>query len=224
MFSFRAIRSPCQSETAPLSLPYAANIVVRCDKKRLATCAKIQDWLARVVLSGHSDSSLRPLFSCTISYLGHILEVWIGVKYSWIGVKYSVNFDPWMFFTPFVSFVCSYTSPHLFACMQVNALSSNYTRLCRRLWDLDRGFCLREMGIPLTYSTPRCAKSLQYRIQWICLQGDGNGIFKQAEFAKSRPSCPFKVEFDWKMKIALSTSAAFGCSFGKAMRKNTCNW
>lgn len=30
----------------------------------------------------------------------------------------------------------------------------------RRLWDLDRGFCLREMDIPRAYSTPRCAKSL----------------------------------------------------------------
>ena len=144
MFSFRAIWSPCQSETAPLSLPYAANIVVRCDIKRLATCAKIQDWLARVVLSGHSDSSLRPLFSCTISGIfgAHSGSVDRGQIFR--------EFWPlWMLFTPFLSFVCSYTSPHLFAFMQVNALSSDYTRLCRRLWDLDRGFCLREMGISI---------------------------------------------------------------------------
>lgn len=57
-------------------------------------------------------------------------------------------------------YVCFYTSPHLFACVQVSALCRNYTHLCRRLWDLDRGFCLREMDIPRTYSTPRCAKSL----------------------------------------------------------------
>ena len=25
-----------------------------------------------------------------------------------------------------------------------------------RLWDLDRGFCLREMGLSTTFATPRC--------------------------------------------------------------------
>lgn len=51
-----------------------------------------------------------------------------------------------------------------------------------------------------------------YQIQWICLQGDGSMT------SSSRQSLPkvAKVEFDWKMKIALSTSAAFGCSFGEA--------
>ena len=39
--------------------------------------------------------------------------------------------------------------------------------------------------------------------------------------SSSRQSLPkvAKVEFDWKMKIALSTSAAFGCSFGEATLK-----
>lgn len=52
---------------------------------------------------------------------------------------------------------------------------SGHTDSYFRLWDLDRGFCLREMGLSTTFATPRC------------------------------------VEFDWKMKVAVSTSSAFGC-------------
>ncbi|CAK9034355.1 unnamed protein product [Durusdinium trenchii] len=65
-------------------------------------------------------------------------------------------------------------------CLKVDWLArialSGHTDSCLRLWDLDRGFCLREM--PLTNS-----------------------------FVSLR-----SVDFDWQMKVAVSSSLAYGCS------------
>eukprot|EP00913_Durusdinium_trenchii_P006644 g6242.t2 len=64
-------------------------------------------------------------------------------------------------------------------CLKVDWLArialSGHTDSCLRLWDLDRGFCLREM--PLTNS-----------------------------FVSLR-----SVDFDWQMKVAVSSSLAYGC-------------